>query len=559
MSRDPAIRHRGAARVKRSGWLSRHGPFLLLVGFLFVLAFYVDWYLGAFTYILLNSRLFFQIFVGITVIAVLRNVVGIRGFGTFGPAIVALAFLQAGLLYGTILLANILAIVIATRELVRRELVQRDHRIAILVILVGLSVVLLEILAEYFHYPRLDYSFLFPVLILAWTAERYVESIDRVGWGGPSRQLLWTFVAILTAYAVMSQTWLVDPIILTPLSWPFLVLLNWFLGTRVRFRLSERRRFRGTIRDSGTPPEDVLTMNVRNRDFISKYNDRGLLATLAKDRVKELLASYGVRTPQTHLVVAGLEDLHRLEGFLPTMDRFVLKPASGHGGEGILIVRGRRDGGFDTSQGPMSPAEILAHARYVLTGAFGRGSSDRLLVEALVTSDPALGKFVSEGLPDVRVIAFLGFPVMAMTRLPTRESKGRANIHAGAVACGLEIATGRIVRATWHGRPVKTHPDTGLPLLDALIPRWFEVLEMATQAQVCSGLGYAGVDLVFDAARGPMVLEVNRRPGLEIQNANGAGLLGRLRAIERVHSRGAVADPVRAAMDLDIARWRVSA
>jgi len=545
--------------VTRKVWLAHHGPFLLLVGFLFALAFYVDLYLDAFTYILLNSRLFFQIFVGITVIAVLRNVVGIRGFGTFGPAIVALAFLQAGLLYGTILLANILAIVIATRELVRREVVQRDHRIAILVILVGLSVVLLEILAEYFHYPRLDYSFLFPILILAWTAERYVESVDRVGWGGPSRQLLWTFVAILTAYAVMSQTWLVDPIILNPLSWPFLVLLNWFLGTRVRFRLSERWRFRGTIRDSGTPPEGVLTMNVRNRDFISKYNDGRLLSTLTKDRVKELLQSHGVSTPTTHLVLKGLEDLRRLEGFLPTMDRFVLKPASGHGGEGILVVLGRRDGGFDTSNGPMGSADIVAHARYVLTGGFGGGSSDRLLVEALVTPDPALGKLVSEGLSDVRVIAFLGFPVMAMARLPTRESKGRANIHAGAVACGIEIATGRIVRATWHGRAVKTHPDTGSPLLDVPIPQWSEVLEIATQAQVCSGLGYAGVDVVFDAAGGPMVLEVNRRPGLEIQNANGAGLLGRLRAVERLHARGAVADPVRTAMDLDVAMWEVSA
>lgn len=158
--------------VTRNGWLVRHGPFLILVVFLFVLAIYVDRYLDAFTYILLNSRLFFQIFLAITVIAFLRNVVGLRGFGVFGPAIVALVFLQAGPLYGTILLANILAVVIGTRELVRRELIQRDHRVAILVILVGLSIVLIEVVAEYFHYPRFDYSFLFPILILAWMAER---------------------------------------------------------------------------------------------------------------------------------------------------------------------------------------------------------------------------------------------------------------------------------------------------------------------------------------------------------------------------------------------------
>jgi len=275
-------------------------------------------------------------------------------------------------------------------------------------------------------------------------------------------------------------------------------------------------------------------MNVRNRDFISKYNDGRLLSTLTKDRVKELLQSHGVSTPTTHLLLKGLEDLRRLEGFLPTMDRFVLKPASGHGGEGILVVLGRRDGGFDTSNGPMDSADIVAHARYVLTGGFGGGSSDRLLVEALVTPDPALGKLVSEGLSDVRVIAFLGFPVMAMARFPTRRSKGRANLHAGAVGAGIDLATGRLTSAVWDGVRVNVHPDTGVPIKGFLIPEWRDVLEIAAHAQAASGLGFAGVDIVLDAHNGPVVLELNRRPGLEIQNANREGLLSRLRAIEVV-------------------------
>jgi predicted ATP-grasp superfamily ATP-dependent carboligase len=44
-------------------------------------------------------------------------------------------------------------------------------------------------------------------------------------------------------------------------------------------------------------------------------------------------------------------------------------------------------------------------------------------------------------------------------------------------------------------------------------------------------LGYVGVDIVLDVS-GPMVLEVNKRPGLEIQNTNLAGLLQRLKYIE---------------------------
>ncbi|HKZ90453.1 MAG TPA: sugar-transfer associated ATP-grasp domain-containing protein [Thermoplasmata archaeon] len=542
-------------------WLARHGPFALLVVFLFVLAVYVDRYLDAFTYILLNSRLFFQLFVGITAIAAVRNIAGVKAFGAFGPAIIAVAFLQAGLLFGALLLLNILAIVIATRELIRRELIQQDHRIAILVILVGLSIVLLEILAEYFHYPSFDYSFLFPVLILAWTAERYVEEVDRTGWELPSRKLFWTLGLVLLAFGVMAQAWLVDAVILTPLSWPLLVLANWYLGTHVRFRISERFRFRPTTArpDGPVPPDDVLTMNVRNREYIAKYNPPERFAYLTKARAKDLLASHGVPVPETHILLEGREDLGRLEAFLREARAFVVKPAQGHGGEGILVVRSRRADGFDTNQGPMSAEDIVEHAQYVLTGAFGGDGGDVVLVEALVEQHASLRELVPEGLADVRVIALLGFPAMAMARLPTRESKGRANLHSGAVGCGIELSTGRIVHATWRGRPVTKHPDTGARIVGTTIPFWSEILDVATQAQVVSGLGYAGIDVVLDAARGPLVLEVNRRPGLEIQNANRAGLLRRLRAIERLRGRGELDDRVGAAMDLDVGGWEAPA
>jgi alpha-L-glutamate ligase-like protein len=522
---------------------------------------YVDRYLDAFTYILLNSRLFFQLFVGITAIAAIRNIGGVKAFGAFGPAIVAVAFLQAGLLFGALLLLNILAIVIATRELIRRELIQQDHRIAILVILVGLSIVLLEVLAEYFHYPTLDYSFLFPVLILAWTAERYVEDVDRTGWDLPSRKLGWTLLLVLVAYVVMAQAWLVDAVILTPVSWPLLVLANWYLGTRVRFRISERLRFRPTTSRPGAdvPQDDILTMNVRNRDYIAKYNPPERFAFLTKTRAKTLLASHGVPVPETLLLVERTQDLARLRSFLDRAGAFVVKPAQGHGGEGILLVRRRIGDGFDTSQGPMSADDILAHVQYILTGAFGGDGGDAALVEALVEQHEALHALVPEGLADVRVIGFLGFPAMAMARLPTRESKGRANLHGGAVGCGVELSTGRIVHATWRGHTVTKHPDTGARIVGTTIPFWAEILGIATQAQVVSGLGYAGVDVVLDAARGPLVLEVNKRPGLEIQNANRAGLRRRLVAIERLRARGDLEDRVGAALGLDARGWEVPA
>ena len=547
--------------MKTNGWAVRHGPFLVLTAFLFLAALYVDRYLDAFTYVLMNSRLFFQLFLGVTVIAVLKNVVGVKTFGTFAPVILALAFLQAGLLFGLLLLLNILFIVISTRELIRRELIQQDHRIAILVTLVGLSIVMIEILAEYFHYPQFDFSFLFPVLILAWVAERYVEGIDRSGWELPSTQLLWTVVSVLVAYAVMTVDPAVDFLTLNPLVWPLLVLANWFLGTRVRFRLSERRRFRKTL--GHLPPSsrdhDVLTMNVRNREFIAKYNDPALFPILTKARTKEILASHGVPVPETYLLLEGREDLAKLEAFLGTATAFVIKPGLGHGGEGVLVVRGRKKGRFDTNLGTMDAAEIVAHAQYILTGAFGGDGGDIALVEALVEPHPGLGDLIPSGLADIRVICLRGYPVMAMMRLPTEESAGRANLHAGAVGCGIQLSLGRVVHATWHGRPIGKHPDTSAPLLRTEIPFWSQILEIAAQAQLASGLGYAGVDIVLDKGRGPLVLEVNKRPGLEIQNANSAGLLRRLRSVEATLASGDVEERVRRSLELDTTNWGTAA
>jgi hypothetical protein len=55
-----------------------------------------------------------------------------------------------------------------------------------------------------------------------------------------------------------------------------------------------------------------------------------------------------------------------------------------------------------------------------------------------------------------------------------------------------------------------------------------------------TGLGYIGADVVLDARRGPMVLELNARPGLAIQLANRAGLMPRLDTVdERLGSKGA--------------------
>jgi alpha-L-glutamate ligase-like protein len=155
-----------------------------------------------------------------------------------------------------------------------------------------------------------------------------------------------------------------------------------------------------------------------------------------------------------------------------------------------------------------------------------------------VKFDPVFDHVSYLGVPDIRIIVFKGVPVMAMIRLPTRSSDGKANLHMGGVGAGIDMRTGITTNAVVGTSPMHEHPDTGSPVVGLKIPHWDDMLEIASRCYEITGLGYLGVDLVLDAALGPLILEMNARPGLNIQIANAAGLLPRLHFLEALELDG---------------------
>jgi alpha-L-glutamate ligase-like protein len=256
-----------------------------------------------------------------------------------------------------------------------------------------------------------------------------------------------------------------------------------------------------------------------------------------KVRVKQSMHSLDIATPDTYAVLDDDRDLSAVHAILAAHERVVFKPGSSHGGEGVLVVGGRVDDRFLTSRGELTEAEIVRHVRGTIGGRYSGeyGDRDTVIVEAFVEPDGLLADIAGSGVPDLRVVVFQGYPVMAMARLPTEASKGTANLHGGGVGVGIDIATGAANGAYQQttDRWLTAHPDTGASLAEIAVPDWERVLELASRAAATTGLGYVGVDIVFDARTGPVVLEVNRRPGLGIQNVNMAGLLKRLRFVER--------------------------
>jgi hypothetical protein len=255
----------------------------------------------------------------------------------------------------------------------------------------------------------------------------------------------------------------------------------------------------GQLRRAG-----VLGINCRNGGYVLPYNPRRLYPLVDdKLRTKRLAEEAGIAVPRLYGVIRAVHDVRRLAKIVAEHEDFVIKPATGSGGNGILVVTGRMGGLFRTASGDLLTLHDLEfHLSNILSGVYSLGGqSDQAMIEYRVRFDPVFQPISYQGVPDLRIIVFFGVPVMAMVRLPTRGSDGKANLHQGAIGAGIDLATGRTGTAVWHNQVV--------------------------------GLGYLGVDLVLDRDLGPLILELNARPGLSIQIANRAGLRHRLDAVER--------------------------
>lgn len=280
----------------------------------------------------------------------------------------------------------------------------------------------------------------------------------------------------------------------------------------------------------------VLGMNRRNHAYIGRYNDRSRYPLVDNKLTgKQMAMEAGVAVPRLLHVVQTQHDILSLGPLLAQWGEFVIKPAKGSGGKGILVVTGCEGGDtwLKVDGSRLSMVDIGRHISNTLGGLYSLGgNTDVAMVESLVHADPVFDAFSYGGVPDIRTVVFQGYPVMAMVRLTTARSGGKANLHQGAVGVGLDIADGTPLRAVQLDRPVSCHPDTGQSFDSLRVPDWQRVLELSASCFEMTGLGYIGVDIVLDKDQGPLILELNARPGLAIQIASNRGLLPRLRQVE---------------------------
>ena len=288
---------------------------------------------------------------------------------------------------------------------------------------------------------------------------------------------------------------------------------------------------------------DILGLNARYQLFSGPYNSpRGRGIAASKLRTKSYLKKTDIPIPEIYAKFRRPVDLIKFDwSTLP--NSFALKPNKGLGGEGIIVVKKKSqdgEGWITTQRKKVTIEDLKLHVHDILEGAFSiRNVPDNAYIEEFVGRHKAFRKYAYRGTPDIRVIVFNKVPIMAMLRLPTKESGGRANLHQGAIAAGIDIATGITTKAIWHNKPIRYKPNTKRKLHGIKIPHWDEVLKMAVRCQEVTYLGYLGADIVLHPEKGPMVLELNYQPGLSIQLANEVGLKKRLERIDDLKVRDA--------------------
>jgi len=289
--------------------------------------------------------------------------------------------------------------------------------------------------------------------------------------------------------------------------------------------------------------ENVLGRNGRNLLYTLPENTAEARNIAdSKLKTKQVLRKAGIPVPDTYATIKSVKELDAFD-WSKIPSSFALKPNKGFGGQGILICYGEskkaQESGYRewiSGHGQRITQQFLyTHLLSILSGDFSlKNAPDRAIFEERLKNIPEFKLYLYKGVPDVRIIVYNKVPIMAELRLPTRESRGKANLHAGGVGVGIDIASGLTTTPILHDRIIETHPDTNAILTGIHIPHWDQILEMAIKAQAATGLGFLGVDIAFDKDKGPVILEVNARPGLAIQIANTDGLTERLARIRKL-------------------------
>ena len=296
---------------------------------------------------------------------------------------------------------------------------------------------------------------------------------------------------------------------------------------------STKAKLLATIERTGCTPTEFflyrfyeLTEEQQDTYYIAKYQkifqkkygvDKDFVALLYdKERTNNHFAEY-VRRPWCVNTKVTFEQFS--ETFKDTT-RVMYKPIAGHRGYGVEAI-------YLT---PETMKEI-----YDRLATYPEG-----VVEAFIKQHPEMCKLSPTSVNSLRFVTFSSNtkPVTADGKMMDiaysivrfgREGAIVDNLHSGGMVANVDLETGCLSTdgADRNGDLWVDHPDTGVTIKGFKVPYFEEAREMVKEAIATRKVeGYIGWDIAI-SENGPMLLEVNDRPGSDgLQTAPAQAKMG---------------------------------
>lgn len=270
---------------------------------------------------------------------------------------------------------------------------------------------------------------------------------------------------------------------------------------------------------------EILGINQRNLGYIYPSNPRKYFP-VADDKAltKKKLSQFNIPVAPTYYLISTMGEINSLWDKICQLSEFAIKPSKGRAGGGILVLK-RQDKSWISPSGKIyGNREVRKHMADIIFGVYSFGLWDKVMIEYRIYSHQVFLDIFPIGVADIRIIVYNNIPIMSMVRIPTEKSGGKANLHQGAIGVGVDLNIG-LMKDGFDGLSYfSKHPDTDVKFKGNRLPFWKEILDMTKKTSYAVPLNYLGVDIVIDREKGPLIMEVNARPGLEIQNVNRSGL-----------------------------------
>jgi len=185
----------------------------------------------------------------VTVIAFFRQVIGIKAFGIYTPAIITFALLATNQIkYGITIFVTVIVVGTLTRFILKRARLLYLPRVAIMITIVGFSILLLLFVGGTFNRTGLASVSIFPILIMITLVEKFVAVQIEKGDRAAVILAFETLLISIIGYYIASWHFLISAILQYPWISLLTIPINIFLGKWTGLRISEYFRFRQILK-----------------------------------------------------------------------------------------------------------------------------------------------------------------------------------------------------------------------------------------------------------------------------------------------------------------------